>query len=159
MDFRERLQRATQRGHSARAEKELEAAAEAMSEEEQKRRHSRHRLTLTDHIETRLKELADSLPGFRFETVVDERGWGAGLARDDLVVVGKRRENLYSRLQILVSSFNEFHVVDASAKGAIRNKENFSRTHYQPIAEFDEAAFKELIDRWVLDYAEAFAAA
>ena len=159
MDFNERLKRATQRGHSARAEKELEAAAEALSEEEQKRRHSRYRMTLTDHIESRLKELADSLPGFKFETLIEERGWGAGISRDDLVVSRGKRDNFYSRLQILVSSFNEFHVVDAAAKGAIRNRENFSRTHYQEIADFDEANFKDLIDRWVLDYAEAYAGA
>lgn len=159
MDFSERLKRATQRGHSARAEKEFEAAAEALSEEEQRRRHSQHRLTLTDHIEKRLRELADNVPGFKLETLVEERGWGAGLSRDDLVVAGKKRQNLYSRLQLLVGPFNEFHVVDVTAKGAIRNKENFHRTHHKPIAEFDAEEFEDLIDRWVLDYAEQYAGA
>ncbi|QDT67147.1 hypothetical protein MalM25_00440 [Planctomycetes bacterium MalM25] len=158
MDFSERLKRATQRGHSARAEKELEAAADAMSEEEQRRRHSQARLLLTEHIEMRLKELADNLPGFKFENVVEERGWGSALSRDDLVMSRGKRQNLYSRLQLLVGSFNEFHVVDVTAKGAVRNKEGFSRTHHKPIAEFDVDGFKELIDRWVLDYAEDYAA-
>lgn len=158
MDFSERLKRATQRGHSTRAEKELAAAADAMSEEEQRRRHSQARLSLTEHIETRLKELADNLPGFKFENVVEERGWGSALSRDDLVMARGKRQNLYSRLQLLVGSFNEFHVVDVTAKGAVRNKEGFSRTHHKPIAEFDEDDFKELIDRWVLDYAEQYAA-
>ncbi|MEQ8849233.1 hypothetical protein [Botrimarina sp.] len=159
MDFSERLKRATQRGHSTRAEKELEAAAEALSEEEQRRRHSQHRLTLTEHIEKRLRELADNVPGFKLQTLVEDRGWGAGLSRDDLVVSRGKRRNLYSRLQLLVGPFNEFHVVDVTAKGAIRNKENFTRTHHRPIAEFDEEEFKDLIDRWVLDYAEQYAAA
>ncbi len=159
MDFSERLKRATQRGHSARAEKELEAAADALTEEEQRRLHSQHRLALTDHIEMRLRELGDNLPGFKFQTLVEERGWGAGVHRDDLIVQRGKRQNLYSRLQILVGSFNEFHVIDISAKGAIRNKENFTRTYHKPIAEFDEEEFKELIDRWVLDYAEQYAAA
>ena len=157
MDFSERLKRATQRGASARAEKAFEEAAEAMSEEEQKRLHSSHRLALTDHIETRLKELADNLPGFLLETIVEESGWGAAISRDDLQMQRGKRENLFSRLRIVVSPFNEFHVVDAAAKGAIRNKENFTRNHYQTIAEFDSAGFKELIDRWVLDYAEQYA--
>lgn len=159
MDFSERLKRATQRGHSARAEKELEAAADAMSEEEQRRLHTQHRLMLTEHIEQRMRDLADNLPGFKLESLAEERGWGTGISRDDLVVNRGKRQNLYSRLQILVGSFNEFHVVDINAKGAIRNKENFVRTHHKPIADFDEDEFRQLIDRWVLDYAEAYAAA
>lgn len=157
MDFSERLKRATQRGASARAERAFEEAAEALSEEEQKRRHSQHRMALTDHIEHRLKELADNLPGFRYETIVDDRGWGAGLTRDDLTVRRGRRDNLFSRLRLVVESFNEFHVVAVEAKGTIRNKDNFSRNHYQSIAEFDDEVFKDLIDRWVLDYAEQYA--
>lgn len=159
MDFSERLKRATQRGHSARAEKELEAAADAMSEEEQRRRHSQQRLLLTDHIEMRLKELCDNLPGFKFSSIVEERGWGSAITRDDLIVTRGKRANYYSRLQLLVSSFNEYHVTDCTAKGAIRNKESFTRTHHKPIVEFDEDDFKELIDRWVLDYAEQYAGA
>ena len=144
-------------GAHARAEKAFEEAAEALSEEEQKRRHSGYRLQLTEHIEMRLKELTDSLPGFRFETVVEESGWGGAVTRDDFASGRGKRENLFSRLRIVVSSFNEFHVVDLSAKGTVRNKENFSRNHYQAIADFDPDMFKELIDRWVLDYAEQYA--
>lgn len=157
MDFRDRLRQVTQKGATARAEKAFADAAEAATEEELKRRHSQHRLALTDHIETRLKELADGLPGFKVETVMEERGWGAAVSRDDAGRSGRKADNLYSRLELVVSGFNEFHVVDVAAKGAIRNKETYSRTHYQAIAEFDEAEFKELIDRWVLDYAEQYA--
>ncbi|TWT46641.1 hypothetical protein [Botrimarina hoheduenensis] len=157
MDFRDRLRQATQKGASARAEKAFSDAADAASEEEQRRRHSQHRLALTDHIEERLQELADGLPGFKVEAVMSERGWGAAASRDDAGRSGRQRDNLYSRLELLVSSFNEFQVVDIAAKGAIRNKETFSRTHYQAIAEFDEQEFKSLIDRWVLDYAGQYA--
>ena len=101
--------------------------------------------------------MGDNLPGFRFETIVDDRGWGAGISRDDLKLGRGKRENLFSRLQLVVSSFNEFHVVDVSAKGAIRNKESFTRSHYQPIAEFESEEFFKLIDLWVLDYAEQYA--
>ncbi|MGL4514813.1 MAG: hypothetical protein ACRCT8_17120 [Lacipirellulaceae bacterium] len=158
MDFRDRLQRATARGASARAEKVFADAADALSEEEFKRRHSAARLTLVEHFETRLKELADSLPGFRVEAVMDERGWGAAAVRDDALAVRGKRQSLFSRLLLAVSPYNEFHVIDVSAKGAIRNKETFSRNHYQPIAEANLDAFRELVDRWLLDYAEQYTA-
>jgi hypothetical protein len=158
MDFRERLQRATSRGESARAEKAFADAADALSEEEFKRRHSSARLAMIEHFDSRLKQLADGLPGFRVESVMDERGWGAAAVRDDALAVRGKRQNLFSRLLLTVSPYNEFHVVDVSAKGAVRNKESFSRNHYQPIAEADLDAFRELVDRWVLDYAELYTA-
>ena len=157
MDFNERLKRATQRGTSARAEKVFSDAAEALSEEAQKRLHSQHRLALTEHIEKRLKELADNLPGFRLEAIVEERGWGTEISRDDLSLGHGKRQNLFSRLQLLVGPFSKYHVMDITAKGAVRNKESFSRNHHQPIAEFDQKNFEDLIDRWVLDYAEQYA--
>ena len=88
---------------------------------------------------------------------MEDRGWGAAVSRDDTGRTARKADNLYSRLELVVTGFNEFHVMDVAAKGAIRNKETFSRTHYQPIAEFDQQEFKELIDRWVLDYAEQYA--
>ena len=157
MDFSERLKKATQRGAAARAEQAFEAAADALSEEEQKRLHSKHRLALTDHIESCLRALADSQPGFRYETVVDEKAWGAALTRDDTHLKRGKRDNLFSRLRVVVGTFNEYHVVDISAKGTVRNKDSFTRNHYRPIAEFVETEFKELIERWVLDYAEQYA--
>ena len=76
MSFRERLQRASERGKQARAAQLNEAAAKALSEEECKRRHSQYRLALTEHIEKCLNDTADNFPGFRLETVVDDSGWG-----------------------------------------------------------------------------------
>jgi hypothetical protein len=160
MDFRERLQKAAKRGASARASREFEQAAEALSEEECKRRHSRLRLQMVDHIEKCLAQLADNFPGFRTETIVDERGWGSAVARDDLALArrGSKRENLFSRLQVVVSPYNEFKVLDVTAKGAVQNKETFARGHHQPLADVDEDQFRELIEQWVLEYAEMYAA-
>lgn len=158
MDFRERLQQAAQRGARARAEREFAEAAEALSEEECRRRHSQHRLALSEHIEKCVAGLADSFPGFRLETIVDEKGWGAGVSRDDLRVSRGKRDNYFSRLRVVVEPYNEYQVMSVTAKGAVRNKETFTRTHFEPIGEFEEAKFRGLIEQWVLEYAELYAA-
>jgi hypothetical protein len=158
MDFRERLQRAAQRGRQARDAKAREEAAKALSEEECRRLHSDYRHALTDHIESCLKQLAENFPGFHYESVMSDRGWGGAVRRDDLALVGGRRDNLFSRLELVVSPHNQFHVLDVSAKGAVRNKENFTRNHYQLLKDADLDAFRNLIEQWTLDYAEQYAA-
>lgn len=157
MDFRERLQKAASRGARQRANREFAEAAEALSEEECKRRHSALRLALNEHIDGCLHQLADNFPGFEVKAVMDERGWGAAASRDDVAVASRRRDNLFSRIQVLVSPYNEFKVLDVSAKGTVNNKEVFSRHHYQPLSDADEDQFRELIELWVLDYAEMYA--
>jgi hypothetical protein len=159
MDFRERLLRAHERGRQTRAAQLNEAAARALSEEECRRRHSEYRLALTDQIERCLRDLVDNVPGFRLETIVDERGWGAAVGRDDISLSSGRRANLFSRLQLVVSPFSKYHVLELVAKGTVRNKEVFSRNHYQRLADVDLESFRELIELWVLDYAEMYAAA
>ncbi len=159
MDFRERLQKAANRGARARSARETAEAAEALSEEECRRRHSQQRLALSEHLEKCLQQLSDNFPGFRFETIVDERGWGAAVSRDDLGIDGGKRKNFFSRLQLLIEPYNEFKVLSVAAKGAVRNKESFTRQHYEPLADLDEDRFRELIELWVLDYAEAYAGA
>ncbi len=158
MDFRERLQKASERGRQTRDTKRSEAAAKALSEEECRRLHSKYRLALTDHIERYLHDLADNFPGFRLETIVDETGWGSIANRDDIGLAGGRRENFLSRLRLVVSPFSKYHVLEIVAKGTIRNKEAFSRNHYQRLADVDIECFRELIELWVLDYAEMYAA-
>ncbi len=158
MDFRERLQRATLRGQQARDAQAREAAARALSEAECQRLHREYRAQLIDHIERCVKQLAENFPGFHYEDVANERGWGGGVRRDDLAIVGGRRENLFSRLELVVSPHNQYHVLDVAAKGAVRNKENFSRNHYQLLKDADLDAFRNLIEQWVLDYAEQYAA-
>ena len=49
-------------------------------------------------------------------------------------------------------------MLDISAKGAVRNKENFSRNHYQLLKDADLDAFRNLVEQWTLDYAEQYAA-
>lgn len=159
MDFRERLQKATERGKQARSAELRAAAAQALSEEECRRRHSEYRLALTEHIERCLHELAENYPGFRLETIVDERGWGAAVSRDDMRVADGKRVNSFSRLQIVVGPYSKYHVLEIMAKGTVRNKETFSRSHYQRLAEVDLERFRELIEQWVLDYAEMYASA
>lgn len=158
MDFRERLQRAAARGQHSRDERARAEAARALSEEECRRLHSNYRLMLNEHIESCLRQLADNFPGFRYEAVVSERGWGAAVRRDDFAMSGGRRDNLFSRLEIVVSPHNQYRVLDVSAKGAVRNKENFTRNHYQLLKDVDLDAFRNLIEQWTLDYAEQYAA-
>lgn len=158
MDFRERLQRATQRGQQARDAKVREAAAKALSEAECQRLHREYRLELLDHIERCLKQLAENFPGFAYEDIASDRGWGGAVRRDDLAIAAGRRENLFSRLELVVSPHNQYHVLDITAKGAVRNKENFSRNHYHLLKDADLDAFRNLIEQWTLDYAEQYAA-
>eukprot|EP00913_Durusdinium_trenchii_P008796 g8262.t1 len=102
-----------------------------MNEEDLRTLHSKCRLDLSEHIEKCLKALADRFPGFRFQTVVEEAGWGARINRDDLVVGrGKRSDNRYSRFEMLIRPFSSTHIIELVAKGAIRNKEVISRSHY-----------------------------
>jgi len=158
MDFRQRLQRASERGHRVRDAQLSEAAAKALSEEECRRLHSNYRLSLCEYIEDRLGDLADNFPGFRLQTIADESGWGTVAARDDVGLAGRRSQTFFSRLQIVVGPFNKYHVLEIVAKGTVRNKETFSRSHYQRLGELDLDSFQELIELWVLDYAEMFAA-
>ena len=159
MEFRERLQKASDRGRQTREARLSEAAARAMSEEECRRLHSNYRLTLADYIEKYLRELADNFPGFRLESIVDETGWGNAVNRDDIAITNGRRQNVFSRLKVVVSPFNKYEVLEIVAKGTVRNKEAFSRNHYQRLADVDIECFRELIELWVLDYAETYAAA
>jgi hypothetical protein len=159
MSFRERLQRATERGKQVRAAQLNEVAAKALSEEECRRLHSQYRLAITEHIEKCLNELADNFPGFRVETIVDESGWGAAVSRDDLGLTAGKRGTFFSRLRIVVSPYSSYRVLDISAKGTVRNKEVLSRNHYQRLADVDLQTFRELIETWALEYAELYSAA
>jgi hypothetical protein len=159
MSFRDRLQRASERGKQTRATQLNEEAARALSEEECRRLHSQYRLTLTENIETCMRELADNFPGFRLETVVDESGWGTAVNRDDVVLEAGRRGTYFSRLRLVVAPYNKFRVLELVAKGTVRNKEVLSRNRYQRLDDVDLESFRELIELWVLDYAELFAAA
>ena len=49
-------------------------------------------------------------------------------------------------------------ILDLTAKATVCNREIFSRTHYQRLAELDLPAFTDMIDLWVLEFAERYAA-
>ena len=105
-----------------------------------------------------MRQLPLHFPGFRYETLAGERGWGAAISRNDLSLQEGRRENLFSRLEVGVRPPSASHVLELAAKGTIRNKEIYNRSQYQTLDSVDIASFNELIDRWVLEYAELYAA-
>ncbi len=157
-DFQKRLEKAIQRGQHALDARERERAEAALGEEELKRLHTQYRLELSEHVEACLRQLAQHFPGFRYETLVGDRGWGAALSRDDLAIRDGQRENHFSRLEMGVRPFSTSHVLELTAKGTIRNKEIYNRTQYQLLADADVETFGEMIDRWILEYAELYAA-
>jgi hypothetical protein len=158
VDFNDRLEKAINRGRLA-GDAEARAKAEAAtSEEELKRLHTQYRLELSEHIERCLKQLPQHFPGFRYESLSGAAGWGAAISRDDLAVVDGRRTNLFSRLEMAVRPYSPSHVLELVAKGTVRNKEIFNRSQYHQVANVDIASFRELVDRWALEYAEMYAA-
>ena len=59
---------------------------------------------------------------------------------------------------MLIRPFSSSHIVELVGKATIRNKEAFNRTHFQFLREVDVDSFTELIDLWILEYAELYAA-
>ncbi|MHB9045515.1 MAG: hypothetical protein ACYC35_06180 [Pirellulales bacterium] len=159
MDFQTRLEKAIERGQRIGQARAQDAARRAMTEEEYRRLYAQCRLELSEHIETCLKELPQHFPGFQFETVVDERGWGGTVRRDDLGPSPDGRWTThFSRLEIVVRPHAANHVLEVAGKGTVRNREIFNRSHYQVLDEADITSFTAQIDLWVLEYAERYAA-
>jgi hypothetical protein len=159
MDFEKRLERAIERGQNTRHEQGRRAAERAMTEDDLRSLHTSCRLELSDHIENCLRQLADRFPGFQFETIVGEEGWGAKITRDDIARnSGRGFQTLYSRLLLVVAPFSDSHIVALNARGTIRNKETVTRNHFQYLSQLDIDSFRELIDLWILEYAEQYAA-
>ncbi len=159
MDFEQRLHSAVQRGLRRSDARAQEAAARALSEDELKSLHTKYRLQFSEHIERCMQKLPDHFPGFQYETVFGERGWGGACSRDDFArAQDGKRGSLYSRLEMTIRPYSQVGVVELVAKGAIRNKETFNRKHFKKIADVDEEEFTNLVDHWVLEYAEQYAA-
>ena len=57
-----------------------------------------------------------------------------------------------------IRPFSSVHVLDLAAKGTIRNKEVYNRSHFEKLNEVDTDNYVELIDLWVLEYAELYSA-
>jgi hypothetical protein len=158
MTFDDRLRQAIERGQKRSEILAREAAAKALTEDEYRRLHSQLRLTLSEQIESCLKRLQNCFPGFQYETMYGDRGWGGACFRDDLVLTRGSRTTNYSRLEVTVRPYSAVHVLDLAAKGTIRNREAFNRNYFEELATADEPKFRDLIDAWVLEYAELYAA-
>jgi hypothetical protein len=157
MEFDKRLERAIVRGKQTRDSRSRALAEQAISEEELKALHSKCRIELSERIEQCLKKIAEHFPGFRFQTIVGEEGWGARISRDDFLRRSSRPpENVYSRLEMLIRPYSPAHIVELVAKATIRNKEVLNRAHFHFLSDVDLDSFAELIDLWALDYAEQF---
>lgn len=160
MDFDAKLKRAIERGEKTRLADGAEKNQQQMTEADLRNLHSQCRLELSDHIAACLKKVADHFPGFSYRSLMNDEGWGAVITRDDVALKsGGRGENQYSRLEMVIRPFSNAHIVDMAAKGTIRNKEAFARSHYQKLSEVDLEGFQEMIDLWILEYVEGFTAA
>jgi len=160
MDFQQRLEKAIQRGQKRGRARSEAARAKALSAEELKRLHNEYRLALSEHIEKCIAAMPQHFPGFQIETLYGEAGWGAAAKRDDAGrKQGRGRSNFYSRLEVTVRPISSAFVLEISAKGTIRNKEVFNRKHFQKVTDVDLDSFREMIDLWILEYVEMFAAA
>lgn len=157
MSFDDRLRQAIERGHRRGVDSAAEARAKQLTEEEFRRLHSQHRLALSDYIEDCVRRLPNFFPGFQYETVFGDRGWGGACFRDDFQA-GTSRSSAYSRLEIAVRPYSSSHVLDLAAKGTIRNREVFTRNFFEKLEDVDIDKFRQLVDAWVLEYVEQYAA-
>ena len=157
-DFDDKLKQAAARGANRASSSQSEAERKRIETEEFRALHSKIRLELSERIESVMKKIADLFPGFRYQTVFGDAGWGGACVRDDLSIERGRRENKYSRFEMAVRPVNEFYILDLQAKGTIANRELLTRSFYQPLGEVDLGKFRELIDSWALTYAELYTA-
>ncbi len=157
-DFEERLQRAIRRGQEARMADSASAEADAATDEELRMKHSQLRSDLTEHIESCLQKLCDHFPGFDYSTVLNEKGWGARITRDDIKLGRGTAKNEYSRLEILVRPFSDMHILEIATKGTLRNRESLNRSNYRFLKEAQMPDLKQIVDGIVLEFAEQFSA-
>jgi hypothetical protein len=158
MEFDDRLRQAIDRGQRRGEARAQEARRQAMTEEECRRLHSAYRLQISEHIEACLARLPNYFPGFEYETVYGERGWGGACKRDDLRLGPGSRGTDYSRLEITVRPYSSLHVLELAGKGTIQNREVYARNYFEKLDEVDIDKFLQLVDAWVLEYAEMYAA-
>ncbi|QDT34833.1 hypothetical protein [Thalassoglobus polymorphus] len=157
MNFDDRLKRAIQRGVKDKDERTRAEVEEKLSLDQLRTMHSGFRLELSEHVEECMKRLVDHLPGFEYQTVLGEDGWGGRLTRDDIhLVPGKSPESRYSRFEMTVSPFTPTAIVELVTKGTVRNREIMNRKNYQKVDDFDVESFREMIDLRVLEFAEQY---
>ncbi|SRR6056297_419396 len=157
-DLDRRLDAAIHRGQR-RGQRDKEAERqEQLSAEELRRLHTSYRLALSERVEAAVARLANHFPGFRVETLFGEQGWGAACWRDNLAVEGGRRSSLFSRLEMVIRPINDYFVLELKGKGTVANKEIFNRSHFERLQEVDQETFEQMIDSWVVEYAELYSA-
>ena len=157
-DFEDRLQKAIQRGQKFRETEGAGNSSATGSEEELRMRHSELRNELTEHIEKGLRRLCDHFPGFEFTTVLNEKGWGARISRDDLNLKAGIGKTEYSRLEILIRPFSDAHILEIATKGTIRNRESLNRSNFRFLADAAVDLLRQMVDSIVLEFAEQFSA-
>ncbi len=156
-DFESRLESAISRGKKRANWKASEERQKELSEEELRRLHTSYRLSLSERIEGAIQRVADHFPGFQQESLYGEVGWGSACFRDDLRIESGRRNNQYSRLEMVIRPHSDLNVLDLKGKGTVMNRELFNRSFYVPVAEVDIEEFQQLIDSWAIEYAEVYA--
>ena len=158
MDFSSRLQKAVDRGRQQGAAAAREVEQAQMTEEELRALHAKARVELSDHIESCLQAVARQFPGFEFQTVVNPDGFGARISRDNLRGRSGTFTREYSHLELIIRSFTSGRLLEVVCRGTITNKEVVNRSQFQRLSELDLDTFSHLIDQWVLEYAEKYAA-
>lgn len=157
-DLEKRLQQAIDRGQKSRDDRGSSENQNLATEADLKTRHSELRLALSEHVEAGLRSLRDHFPGFDYETVMNEDGWGARISRDDINLNKGVSRNLYSRLEVLVKPFSNAHILEIVTKGTIRNKEAVNRNNFRFLKEATIENLKELVDNVLVEFAEKYAA-
>jgi hypothetical protein len=157
-DFESRLESAISRGKKRAEWTASQDRQKVMSEEELRRLHTSFRLSLSERIERAIHRVADHFPGFRQESLFGEIGWGSACFRDDLRIESGRRNNQYSRLEMVIRPYSDLHVLELKGKATVTNRELFNRNFYLPVAEVEIEEFERLIDAWAIEYAEVYAA-
>ena len=157
-DFEERLHKAIQRGQQFREAEGGANGDQARTEEELRTLHSGLRNELTEHIEACLPKLADHFPGFEFTTVLNEKGWGARITRDDLNLKAGVSRTEYSRLEIVIRPFSDAHILEIATKGTIRNRESLNRSNFRFLTDADLETLTQMVDSIVLEFAEQYSA-
>ena len=157
-DFESRLESAISRGRQRATHQASEERKKELTEEEKRRLHTTHRLTLSERIERAIQRVADHFPGVLQESMYGEVGWGAACFRDDLRIEQGRRTNQYSRLEMVIRPHSDSNVLDLKGKGTVLNRELFNRNFFAPISDVNVSEFENLIDAWAIEYAEVYAA-
>lgn len=158
-DFEDQLKKALERGQRANDARQVEEKLAQLTADQVRIQHNDCRLQLSERIEKTLKAMINQVPGFEYENIYGERGWGGAVSRDELSITRGQRRMVYSRLELTVRPLSEMAIVDLAGKGTVKNREIFTRSHYRPIQDVEIDEFLEMVDRWVLEFAQLYMAA